>query len=968
MISFAPEKPGKRKLLFDHRFQTKPLYRATLLLLFAFYSSAFCQETPPLVNFTPQMYKAHQQNWAIDQAANNVIYAANSDGLLEYDGAQWKLYPMPDGQIVRSVLCDEVTSQPLPAKGKILARRKEKVSRVYVGAFAEFGYWQENGSGLLYYHSLSKNTGLTSLKTEEIWHILKTPDFIYFQSFSRIYRYDGKSLTEIKVPGNLMYVRYVHNRLLVQMIGKGLYELNNRTWTPVSGTDALASTTVSSILPLKKNKILVATTKHGLFTYENGQLNAWNIPIAVDLKRNIINKAILLSQDSSYAIGTIQRGVYIISKDGLLKYQFNKENGLQNNTVLALAEDRRNHLWTGMDKGIDLISISSPIIAYQTSDNPLGSTYAAAVWRGNLYVGSNNGVFVKKWKSAEPFRSIPGLGGQTWLLKVFNDQLLCGHNDATYSIEAHGIRRISNITGGWIFLPVQHGNDTLLLQGSYTGLHVYKRDKNQLWTYAYPVKSVPPIPIRQLVQDKAGSFWLAHAYKGLYQTRLTPTLDSAISWKEYKAPQEIPSEFSVEINIKDDKVLVRSANAYFQPIGEKQLGAINTFQSNPEEPFKIREGIHSEWFKVFMNHIEFHSGNGQKKNLELTLVRNSETIIPLTDSYYFFCLDNGYALYDRLSNTRFTQETILPTVRRVSNLRNLSEAYEIRSGVTLPEDARSLRISYSLSLFGQNVQFKYRLKGLTEQWSEWTDQTTVDFTNLEAGSYTFEIRSSISNEIASYQFSVAPYWSETFWAKLLFWITVTLILVSLLLYQERRLERHRAKLLEEQEEKLRQQRLSSERKIMEIQNEKLQSEIKSKSQQISNVAINVVRKNEILQEIRDELKQVKQDMGQQLPNIHYQKLLNSIERNVAGKEDWQLFEDNFEEVHEQFFKRLRSICPAISPSELRLAACLRMNLSTKEMAPALGISIRGVEIKRYRLRKKLGLGLDANLVQYMMDI
>ena len=175
-------------------------------------------------------------------------------------------------------------------------------------------------------------------------------------------------------------------------------------------------------------------------------------------------------------------------------------------------------------------------------------------------------------------------------------------------------------------------------------------------------------------------------------------------------------------------------------------------------------------------------------------------------------------------------------------------------------------------------------------------------------------------------------------------------------------------MIKKQEEELRQQRLASERQIMQIQNEKLQSDIQSKSQKLSNIAINVVRKNEILEEIRDELKQVKADMGQQLPNIHYQKLMNSIERNVAGKEDWELFEQNFDEVHEQFFKRLRQISPSISPSELRLAACLRMNLSTKEMAPVLGISIRGVEIKRYRLRKKLGLGADANLVQFMMDI
>jgi ligand-binding sensor domain-containing protein/DNA-binding CsgD family transcriptional regulator len=967
MILFAFEKTGKIRLYSGNYIQTKLLCGLTLLLFFAFSLFAIAQETPPLVNFSPQLYKAHQQNWAMDQSADNIIYAANSDGLLEYDGSSWKLYPLPDHQIVRSVLCDEVTISQ-PGTERISTKNRNNINRIYVGGYAEFGYWQKSSDGSLLYHSLSKNAGFTTLKTEEIWHIQKTPEYIYFQSFSRIYRFDGKNLTEIKVPFNFMFMRYVHNRLLVQMIGKGLYELKNRTWTPVPGTNALASTTVSSILPLGSGKILITTTKNGLFIYERGQLRPWNIPITPDLKTNIINKAILLSTDSSFAIGTIQKGIYIISKEGILKYQFNKENGLQNNTVLSLAEDKRDHLWTGMDKGIDLISISSPIISYQTNDNPLGTTYAAAVWRGNLYVGSNNGVFVKKWKSAKPFQPIPGLGGQTWFLKVINDQLLCGHNDATYRIDENGIHKISGVTGGWVLLPVKNGSDTLLLQAAYTGLHVYQKDKNHLWTYAYPVKSIPPHPIRQLVQDADGTFWLAHAYKGLYRARLTPSLDSALYWKEYQSPHEIPSEFSIELNKNKNKILVRSGNVYLEPDLAKKLHIVTTFESTPDEPFKIREGIQEEWFKVFMNRVEFYSGSGDKKNFDLTLVRNGETILPLSESYYFFCLDNGYALYDRLGKNTQLPENILPSVRRVANLRNLSETFPIKSGITLPEDVRSIRISYSLPVFGQNVQFKYRLKGLAEQWSEWTDQSTVEFTNLDAGSYVFEIRSNLSTNITSYQFSVTPYWRETFWAKLLFWITVTLVLLALLLYQEKRLERHRKKLLEEQDEKLRQQRLSSERTIMEIQNEKLQSEIKNKSQQISNVAINVVRKNEILEEIRDELKQVKLDMGQQLPNIHYQKLLNSIERNVAGKEDWQLFEDNFEEVHEQFFKRLRTICPAISPSELRLAACLRMNLSTKEMAPALGISIRGVEIKRYRLRKKLDLGLDANLVQYMMDI
>jgi ligand-binding sensor domain-containing protein/DNA-binding CsgD family transcriptional regulator len=964
----SAEKPAPGLPFSPCRFKTKHKTGITLLLFFSFFSFSLAQETPPLTNYTSSVYKAHKQNWAIDQSSDGIIYAANSDGLLEYDGASWKVYPLPNQQIVRTVLCDEVPIRK-PGPGEKLANHSTSVDkRIYAGGYGEFGFFQPLANGQLRYHSLSTKTNFPSLKTEEIWHITKTPQYIYFQSFSRIYRYDGQNVVEIKGKGNFMFLRYVNGRILVQMIGKGLFELRDKQFLPLPGTETLATSTVASILPFSKNRILIATAKHGLYIWKDGQMSSWRIPLSKELEQNIINKAIRLSHDSSYAIGTIQKGVYIISADGALKYHLKKESGLQNNTVLALAEDSRKQVWVGLDQGIDLIKTSSPYISYQTNDNPLGSTYAAAIWRGNLYVGSNNGVFVKKWMSAEPFRSVPGLGGQTWNLKVINDQLICGHNDATFRIDHNGAVRIADITGGWVLMPITNGSDTLLLQGAYNGLHIYKKDLKNLWAYAYPVKGIPPLPIRQIARDTNGSFWLGHAYKGLYRAELSAKMDTVLKWNEYKSPGDIASEFSVDITSWKNRITIRSSNKFFEPDATGRLLPSKDLGNEVEDTYKIRNGIAGDWFKVYMNQVRLYAPEKQTITLDLTLVRNSETIIPLSDRYYFFCLENGYALFDRSLNQEQEINKIKPVIRKVANLRNLAETFATADGQLLPADTRSIRITYALPAYGQNIQYKYRLKGLSDQWSEWTEQSFVEFTNLESSSYAFELQSSLNNETTVYSFSVNPYWYETILAKILFAVLIVLILISLLIYQEKRLARHRRRLLEEQEEKLRQQKLSSERKIMEIQNEKLQSEIKSKSQQISNVAINVVRKNEILEEIRDELKQVKLEMGTQLPNIHYQKLLQSIERNVAGKEDWQLFEENFNEVHELFFKRLRVICPAISPSELRLAACLRMNLSTKEMAPALGISIRGVEIKRYRLRKKLGLGLDANLVQYMMDI
>lgn len=966
MILNTAEKRLAKSHLPSRAFKYKAGICTAVLLLVTIFLPAFAQETPPLINYPASLYKAHNQNWDMSQSADDILYSANSDGLLEHDGASWKLYPLPDGQIVRAALYDEQPSDR--TGGKVLNRTVQTEQRIYVGGFSEFGYWKKEADGQLKYYSLSKKAGFKSLRTEEIWHILKTPEYIYFQSFSVIYRYDGKNLKEIKSPGNIMFMRLVQNRVLVQSIGRGIYELKGEQFEPLAGTASLSPAIISSILPHSNGEILISTTKHGLYTWRNGTLSPWNISISEDLKRNIINRAIVMSRDSSIVFGTIQNGVYVVSKSGVLRYQFNKETGLQNNTVLALKEDARQQLWIGLDQGIDMVKMSSPIIAYQTSDNPLGSTYAAAIWRGNLYVGSNKGVFVKKWLSPEPFRPVWGLEGQTWALKVIDDQLLCGHNDATYRIEGNKVTKISNINGGWMFLPVRNGRDTLLLQGAYVGLHVYKKDAKGIWTYAYPVKNSVPIPIRQIVRDNAGTFWLGHAYKGLFQTKLTPALDSALLWREFKAPRDLPSEFSVEVvQWLNGQVRVRSGNAFFQPNTSGRLVPSSDF-SKEEENYKVRTGLHGDWFKVFMNRVAFYQPGKETRILPLSLVRNSETVVPLSDEYYFFCLDNGYALYNRKTRDEQNEAAGQPVIRKVANLRNLNETFATSGTPSLPAEVRSLRIAFALPVYGQNVQYKYRLKGLTDQWSEWTDQSFVEFTNLESTDYIFEIRSSINETIGTYHFGVKPYWRETLFAKILFAFGIAVALAALIVYQEKRLARHRRKLIEEQEEKLRQQRLSSERRIMQIQNEKLQSDIQSKSQQLSNVAINVVRKNEILEEIRDELKQVKAEMGQQLPNIHYQKLLHSIERNVAGKDDWVLFEQNFDEVHEQFFKRLRQIYPTISPSELRLAACLRMNLSTKEMAPVLGISVRGVEIKRYRLRKKLGLGIDANLVQFMMDI
>ncbi|GAB2767067.1 triple tyrosine motif-containing protein [Rhabdobacter roseus] len=916
-------------------------------LWLGFALGSYAQETPPLINYPYTTYKAHNQNWGLAESTQQILYSANSDGLLEYDGATWRTYPLPNGQIVRSVLCDG--------------------NRVYVGGYGEFGYWQPTPTGQLKYQSLNEGAALESLGTEEIWHILKTPDALYFQSFSHIYRYDGQVLEEIKAPGNFLFLRYVHGRLLVPLIDKGLYELRGRDFIPLPNGEQVPSKNVSTVLPFHHHQLLIATARRGLLLWDEGTLREWMIPLAAELKKNVINKMIVL-KNGHYAIGTILKGVYIISEKGELLYHFHQGNGLQNNTVLALWEDSSQNLWLGLDKGIDLVKLASPITSYNVANNPLGTTYAAALHRGLLYVGTNSGVFVKKWRADEPFRLIPGLQGQVWTLQVLHDQLLCGHNEGTFLIEGETSRRLSTVSGGWVLLPLKGQAEPTLLQGTYTGLHVYRLDARGQWAYAHKVQGVPPIPIKYLAQTEEGTLWLAHAYKGLYRTTLTPDTRALQEWVPYQAPHDLPDAYSVEVLPWKDDVLIRSGDQYFTADQAHRLQPMPAYQKTADQPYKLRQGLYGDWFRVFREEIILHKADGTTRSLDFSLVRNNETIVPLTDQYYLFCVDNGYVLFDRYRETPSEQVMPRPLIRRVANLRNSADLFPLGPESTIPAAVRDLRIQYALPLNGQEARFRYRLVGLTDDWSELTDQHYVDFTNLPTGQYVFEVQSLHQSQVATYRFRVLPYWYEMLFTKISVGLLGVLCILGFLYYQEKRIKKQKQHLLLEQEEKLRQQQLINEKRIMEIQNKALLSEVNSKSQQLSNIAINVVRKNEILEEIRSELVQVKEELGHQLPNIHYQKLLTSIERNVSGKEDWKLFEDNFNEVHEEFFKRLKAICPAVTPTELRLAAGLRMNLSSKEIAPILGISVRGVEIKRYRLRKKLGFDSDINLNEFMMDV
>jgi DNA-binding CsgD family transcriptional regulator len=259
---------------------------------------------------------------------------------------------------------------------------------------------------------------------------------------------------------------------------------------------------------------------------------------------------------------------------------------------------------------------------------------------------------------------------------------------------------------------------------------------------------------------------------------------------------------------------------------------------------------------------------------------------------------------------------------------------------------------------------------MDDHWSDWTTATTQEFLRLPSGSYTFSVRSLGPNgqltETASFSFIIEQPWYLSTGAFLLYLILLASFVLMIRFYLSRKRYKKKGEELEKNQQKIIADREKAKKKVIQLENEKLQNKIEHKSSQLASNTMAMMRKNNLLSSIKDEIQQQKDELGDQFPDPYYNKLIKLIEDGIEDEHEWEIFEQLYNEAHGNFFKRLKEEYPQLTPSDLRLCAYLRMNLSSKEIAPLLNISVRGVEERRYRLRKRLDLSTDQNLTELIM--
>lgn len=944
---------------------------------------------PEIINYPKETYRAGTQTWDIQQDRNGVLYFANNSGLLTFNGHYWHLYSMPNETIVRSV--------QVAASG-----------RVYVGAQDEIGYFFPGANGDLVYTSLKSLVPASDREFADVWDIVIQGDQVFFRSENKIFLYKDQTIEVFRAPSEWRFMGSAGGAVFAQDKAKGLLRFREGGWQPLRQPFGGSDTLVTTLLTYSKDTLLVGTLRNGLYLMTGDRFTRKTTQADAFLADNRIYCG-SQAGDNAFALGTTSGGCIILYKDGRVIQTLSRTEGIQNNNILTLFLDRDHNLWMGLDNGIDFVAYNTAITHIFPDKNNELAGYAARIYQGKLYIGTSDGLYSVPLDFHENdlsfskgnFSQVHGTNGQVWNLSEVNGQLLMGHHEGAFVIRDNAATPLLPGVGSWLFAPVSSVYPSPhVIVGTYTGLDLLTF-KDGAFQAAGKLPGLNE-SLRFLAIDNDNRIWSSHPYRGVFKIELTPD-HQRITSRLYTAKDGLPGDLNNYVYRVKNRVVVATEKGIYEYDAAGDRFVLSTFMEpvfHRQRVRYLREDDNGNlWFvsNERVGVVDYHRpAEGKPFSVvffpELTgeTVGGFEYLYPYNDENVFISFDKGffhlnYAYYIRSS----VHLSVLIGQVRASGRRDsvlfggyFSDGTNTTDGqgsapVRLSNQENSFHFEFASTLYEQqdNITYSYQLSGFDKGWSDWNRKTEKDYTNLPSGTYTFQVkaRNNLGSESkpAAYTFTVEPPWYQSVWAYLVYALLLCGILYLLSRYQRRKFAGQQQKYEEEQARLryLHQLELdSNEKEIVQLNNDKLETEVNFKNKELASVTMHLVQRGKLLSNIKEELIRLQRHIDNPTGASEFKKVIRMLNDDESNEEDWEHFSIHFDQVHSNFLANLKGHFPTLTSTDLKLCAYLRMNLSSKEIAQLMNISLRGVEISRYRLRKKLLIPTDANLYDYLIQV
>ena len=765
---------------------------ALAFLLIAGAAEAFPQQAgmPFIRNYPMTEYRAQSQNWGVIQDQRGVMYFANTDGLLEFDGISWQLLRLP---VARCLAMDST-------------------GRIFMGLENDLGYLDRDTAGRNRFVSLKPALPEKYRNLTTVWTLNAVGNRMVFQTDGWLYIYENRQFSLIPAKNYFYLAWAVNGQYYVQDMGQGLFRLDGDTLVLVEGCGSLASDNLRVMLPWRGDELLIITRNLGVGVYspKNNAIRKADGFEEVNhfLSRYLINCGAFLG-GGKYSCGTVTGGFIMFDSTGRITEIYNKNNGLHDNFIFQLYPDCNGQVWAALDNGISLVQSNLPFRNYIEKSGLNGNPTFVDWVGGKLYVGTSQFLHIQKPDGS--FEAIAGTAGQCYQMMETNSRIFFAHNPGLFEIRDNRAILVPNsrtIPANSFLIPREHPDR--LLVGAQDGLYLFDLAGSPIRLMCQVAGTINAM---YMAQDAGGTIWATNQVD-MYRLRLRPAQDSMVTSELCTVEQGLPTTFAQLFTLNSGEVVFGTERGIY-----RYVPATGKFEPHPD--FRILSGKVTVfrqlkngdiWFEEMLTNGDHLKGRLRNENghwmrfgtpflkfRDISCFDCPLNIIQTPDSMVYMGTTAGLLQYNPklpFSTTNSFKTLIRKVLAKDSLLYGGYGTEKNTVTGTGPEIGYSLRdlTFHFTATFYENAernQYSFRLLGSDTAWSAWVNDHKKEYSNLGEGRYLFEVRSRNQYQeqgpVASYAFRIMPPWYRTWWAYLGYLLLVVLAVYSLVIFRTRRL-------------------------------------------------------------------------------------------------------------------------------------------------------------------------------------
>lgn len=742
-------------------------------------------------NYSPVDYNSHNQNWGAVQDDRGVLYIANGNGILKYDGITWE-----------TIFTEYV--------GTALSIAINDTGIIYTGGIEEIGYLDINKEGKPQHVALNFLLPDSLQNFGNVWNTITNNGFVYFQSDQYLFVYDGDTIVHYFAQKEYSSCSKVNGKIWVHEIGKGLFVLNGNTPKMLPNSTVFSDKSIQKVLPYNDVEVLLVTGNFGVYLYNpvNGKVSEFNHEL--DLMEDVRIFSAGIIKNGLFAFGTASKGIFIIDKKGKIVSKYSEHEGLFSGRINDIYVDAEGIVWCLMNKGVSKINYGTPITMLYEGDSYKGNINRILEINNRFYIGTNEGLFCmtkhNPLKNEKSVYRIDAVKSQVFDLKSYKDGLLIATSNGIRFWNEESLTYITKEYSRTVN-SFEHNEQTYVLATGRRKVWLLK-DVQSDWKTVWVNEEF----LGEVLRSEAGIsdndsllFWLGLFSEGVVKYKISKD-DLKYGYKHYNRDTSFSRGYVLpymingrnrfvtkfnEIYIYNHEVdsfmvdttisnhLPEETSSYL--LASDKIGDIYLEASGPMYILKKKKGSYIAdkiSLKImdngYVNDIFIDDENNCWMGCESALVRFNPSIEK----------DYQQPYYTILSKVEIGEDSIVIP----------SPIEERRTNSSLTFQQNELAFNFAAPYFESKIeQFAYYLEGYQENFGGWKNVTKASYTNLSEGEYTFKVKAKNvyghESNVAAYHFTILPPWYRTWWMYLVYVVFVLVLIYAIIRLNSRRLQK-----------------------------------------------------------------------------------------------------------------------------------------------------------------------------------